>query len=367
MIRISSDKVTRGMVLARNIINSNGRALLTKNQHLTQRYIKRLRELKIPYVYIDDGLGLEDTTPPVKPSTVTKATKSLKQAFDYFVETGKADLQAIESQIDNIIDELSSNKNILFGMSELKTYDDYTYQHSVNVCILSIVIGMKQGYSRQQLRELGFGAMLHDIGKTKIPPEILNKPTLLTYEEYIEIKKHPWEGFSIVQSFKQLPYNSVYAILQHHEQVDGRGYPRGLNKYNIHDYGLIVAVADVFDALISDRPYRPAYTNLEAMEIILQDRDTKLSGKYIDALFAHINIYPPGTMVHLSNGDLAVIVKNNADGLNHPQLKLLFNSDMEPYDMDTSLDLSIEKNVYIKKVLSHQETEQHILEFFKHT
>lgn len=363
MFRIPSDQITEGMVLARNITDSSGRVLLTAGQVFSKRYALRIQELQIPYVYIDEQLGIEVPEPPVSPATVSAATASLKKCYEQYAKTGQTDLGSIQCQIDNIINDLANNSHIKIGMSELKSYDDYTYQHSVNVCVLSLIIGMSQGYSHLQLKNLGIGAILHDIGKIKIPLEIVNKPSSLTYKEYIEVKKHPWEGFTIINALHDFPQSSTQAILQHHERIDRRGYPRGLKGIDIHEFGLIVAVADVFDALVSDRPYRAAFCNREAMEIMEQEKGTKLSESYIDALFSHINMYAPGTVVCLSNGDLAVVTKENPKASRHPHLKLLFDPDMQAYQLDTSLDLNVRRDISVKRVLNYQEAEECILKF----
>lgn len=365
MLRISTDRISEGMIVGQNIMDKNGRILLTAGQVLSRRYIQRIRELGVPFVYIDDQLGIEDPDPPVRSATVSLATASLRQSFEVYAQTGQTDLGEIQLQIDNIISDLTDNSHIIVGMSELKSYDDYTFQHSVNVCILSLIIGMSQGYRHSQLRDLGIGAILHDIGKIKIPLAIINKPTSLTYEEYIEVKKHPYEGFLIIKSLRGFPRASTEAILQHHERMDRRGYPRGLKGQDIHDYGLIVAVADVFDALVSDRPYRPAFNNYEAMQVMQQDKGVGLSGPYVDALFSHINMYPPGTVVCLSNGDLAVVTRGTVPDSSFPQLRLLFDVDMQAYGMDSSMELGADQDIYIKKVLGHLQGEQYMLEFLK--
>jgi HD-GYP domain-containing protein (c-di-GMP phosphodiesterase class II) len=364
MVRISSGRISEGMVLGRPIIDAKNRFLLTAGQVLNERYVLRIKELQIPFVYIDDQLGIEDPIPPVSPATISMATDSLKQCYKQFAETEKTDLRTVQSQISNIIDDLATNSYVMIGMSELKSYDDYTYQHSVNVCALSIILGISQGYSRMRLQNLGIGAMLHDIGKIKIPLEIINKPSSLTYEEYMEVKKHPWEGFKIINSSAMmLPRTSIYGVLQHHERVDGRGYPRGLSEVNIHEYGLIIAVADVFDALVSDRPNRPAFSNHEAMQIIERKKGTHLSTIFVDALLSHINMYPPGTVVILSNGDLAVVTQENIKEPKRPQTKLLFDGDNQLYERDRSFNLGDHKDVFITKVLSHLEAEDKIIQF----
>ena len=363
MLRIPTNRISEGMVLALPIIDANNLLLLTAGQVLTEKYVQRIQELQIPFVYIDDQLGIEESIPPVNPDTLSIATESLKQSYEQCAKTGKIDLRTVQSQVDNIIDDLITNSHIMIGMSDLKNYDDYTYQHSVNVCVLSIILGISHGYNHLQLQALGMGSILHDIGKIKIPLEIINKPSPLTYAEYMEIKKHPWEGFKIINSSIDLPRGSAQGILQHHERIDGRGYPRGIDEVNIHEYGLIVAVADVFDALVSDRPYRRAFNNQEAMEIMEREKGTHLSPLFVDALLSYINMYPPGTVVSLSNGDLAIVTRENVKDPKSPPLKLLFDAGKQAYEMNSSFDLGAHINIFITKALSPMEAEVIIIEF----
>jgi len=153
------------------------------------------------------------------------------------------------------------------------------------------------------------------------------------------------------------------AVLQHHERIDGNGYPRGLNGAKIHEYGLIVAVSDVFDALVSDRPYRQAYSNKEAMEMIELEKGNRLSLLFVETLLSHIYMYPPGSVVSLSNGDLAIVTHGNLKDPKSPRLKLLFDANNQIYEMDSSLDLGINKNISITKVLSRLEAETNMLKY----
>ena len=365
MFRISTNYISEGMVVGKNIIDASGRVLLTAGQVLNARYIRRIQSLRIDFIYIEDELDIEDPVPLVRPATITKATSTFKRCYEQCVKTGKVSIRAVQSQVDNIINDLVNNSEIMYGMSEVKEYDDYTYEHSVNVCILSLVLGIDQDYSHAQLRSLGIGSMLHDIGKIKIPLEIINKPDRLTYEELIAVKQHPWAGFKLATATNDLPRGAGQAILQHHEHIDGRGYPRGIDEANIHEFGMIVAVADVFDALITDRPYRRGFSNYMAIRIIQQGAGTHFSKRFVDALLRHVKLYPPGTVVVLGSEDLAVVTHENPADRNRPRLKLLYDASGKPYDMEAAVDLAERKDISITKVLEADEAETKLIQFLQ--
>ncbi len=360
MLRLATQRLTPGMIVGRSIIDYKGRVLLTAGQVLNARYIRRIRELKLTTVYIEEDLGIADSMAAVSPVVISRATKTLKNTYKACSRTGKANLAPMQSQIDNIIDDLLVNSNILIGMSDIKSHDDYTYQHSVNVCVLSILLGISNGYNRTQLQTLGTGALLHDIGKINIPLEILNKPGSLTDEEYMIVQKHSLDGFKIIRDSSEIPLLAAHIALEHHERVDGKGYPRNLVQENIHEYGLIVAVADIFDALVSDRPYRRGFSNQDAMRIVEQNKNTQLAAKFVDMLYKHVNLYPPGTVVVLSTGDMAVVTQENHAESNPPQVKLLFNGDQQVYNRDIIIDLATDTDIYINSIQNPEDSEKNI-------
>lgn len=367
MFRISTNYISEGMIVGKNIVDANGRVLLTTGQVLNSRYIQRIQALHIDYIYIQDDLDIKEPVSPVRPATISKATASFKRCYEQCVKTGKVSVRAVQSQVDNIINDLMSNNEIMYGMAEVKEYDDYTYEHSVNVCVLSLILGISLDLSKLQLQALGIGSMLHDIGKIRIPLGIINKPSKLTYEELIEVKQHPWTGFKIATESNDLPRGAAQAILQHHECINGRGYPRGIDESSIHDFGMIVAVADVFDALITDRPYRRAFSNYEAVQILKQETGTHLSKRFVDALLRHVNLYPPGTVVVLSNDNRAIVSQENTADRSRPQLKLLFDAHGKPYEINNTVDLVNEEDILITKVLGTEEAELCLIQYLNTT
>jgi len=351
------------MIVGRPIMDENGRMLLSAGQVIKERYVRRIQELKIPMVYIDDQLGVEDSAPLVRQETISDVTRVLKQSYQQFIKSGKTDLKLVKCQIDNIIDDMADNNNLLVGMADLKSHDDYTYQHCVNVCVLAIMLGLSNGYNRSQLQDLGVGAIMHDIGKVLIPLEILNKPDALNDEEYSIIKRHPIDGFRMISNSSDISPVSARATLQHHERLDGTGYPIGVHGEDIHEYGLIVATADVFDALVSDRPYRPACNNHEAMNIVEQGKGSHLSPQFVDILSQHINPLPPGTVVTLSTGDVGIVSQENLKEFRKPQVRLLFNPQNQVYDTEYLVDLATFNSINISKIYSNADTAEVICRY----
>lgn len=323
---------------------------------MQKSHIKRINDKGIASVYVKDILGIESTHGIVEEKTLANANKVLRDTFKSLAASGRLNLKAIKFQIDNIIDELLQNKSLTIGLEDIRDYDSYTYQHSVSVCILALIIGIRKGYNREKLRTLGIGAILHDIGKITVPQKILNKTGSLDNFEWEIIKKHPWEGFNIIKNSQEVSLFSAHIALQHHEHLNGSGYPQGLTGGKIHELAQIVAVADIFDALVSDRPYRMGYSNDEALQILYDESKTKINIEYIDLLAEHIIPYPPGTLVVLSTGDIAIVAGENPDNLSKPKIKLLLDSRHKKYDIIREIDLSKYETIKIKKGLNNAET-----------
>lgn len=364
MIKISTSYLIPGMILARAIIEpENNRVLLTAGQVLNEYYIKRIKEKGIPAVYVRDTLGIEVPAGAVGEETILEASRVLNNTFKSFLSTRRLHLKAIKAQVDNIIDELLQNRQLAVGLEDIRDYDSYTYQHSVSVCILSLIIGIRKGYNRDKLRNLGLGAILHDVGKITVPQKVLNKCGPLDEFEWEIVKNHPWEGFNIIKNSQEASLLSAHVALQHHEQLNGSGYPQGLRGDKIHEFAQITAVADIFDALVSDRPYRMGYCNKEALEILYRESGHKINKDYLDLLADHIIPYPVGSLVVLSTGDIAVITSQNNDDFSKPKVKLLLDNNRKKYDKVREIDLSLFETIYIKKAFNNDEAYKILAEY----
>jgi len=355
LLQVLCQDLFPGMVVARPIVDNLNRVLLSPGQVLTEYYIRRIKEMDIPVIFVEDGMGVEEDQGPVSWETAHKAARTLRQSYENCLRTGQLQIGDISGQVDQIIEELLANRSAMIGMAGLKSHDEYTYQHSVHVCILAVMVGISLGYSRPRVRELGMGAILHDIGKMFIPREILNKAEGLSEIDWEIVREHAWKGFNLMRRSNRVTLISAHVALQHHERLDGSGYPRSLCGEAIHEYAQITAVADIFDALVSDRPYRSAYSNKQALDILNSYRDVKIKSKFIDHLQDCINPYPAGTIVELSNGDIAIVASNNNNQADRPVVKPIFSALGHAYKNQV-LDLEQHPDIDIAGILDPEQS-----------
>jgi len=349
----STSSLTPGVTLAKPIYTSNGNILLAPGKELSEAMIHRLVDLGITQVYIQDprtdDIVVEEA---VSEETRNRAVKTVYSTFSQMIESRKWARTVSNPRLgrefrgafEDILYDLQSNKHVMVHLTNIHTTDNYLYSHSVNVGIYSAALGMALGLKRDDLIDLGIGAMLHDIGKTQIPLEILNKPGKLTDEEYRTMKEHSMHGYQILKDHPDIPLISAHCALQHHERLDGTGYPRGLKGSEIHLFGQIVGIADVYDALTSNRVYRKAFLPHEALEMLFTSTgqfDQELIRKFRD----NVAIYPIGLVVALSTGEKAVVVDINTKFPHRPIVRVLADADGQdvksPYELDLSADLTL--------------------------
>ncbi len=237
----------------------------------------------------------------------------------------------VHSTVEKMVGSIFRNRDALTSLVRIKSFDDYIFIHSVNVCILSLIIGRNMGFTEERMNEVGVGAILHDFGKMLIPAHIVNKPGALTPEEYEEVKKHSRLGAEIIGMSKEISRDSIQIILQHHESYSGKGYPDNLSGEEIHVYARIAAVADIYDAMTSDRVYRKAISPNEVLQKMYMLRYSHYDPEFVERLIKALGIYPVGTLVGLNTGELAIVKKQNPAHPLKPTLLLFFNSSREPY------------------------------------
>ncbi|MEN6351605.1 MAG: HD-GYP domain-containing protein [Syntrophomonas sp.] len=356
MRRVAIKDLQPDMEVARAIYSSDGRILLHAGMKLNETYIYRLQASGIASVYIKDELtgDLDTLQDVVREETRIETVKVLKDNFFQLEHQHKLNIRMAKNMVNQIIDDLLLNSDLLVNLTDIRTFDDYTFAHSVNVCILSIMTGITLQYNNLKLTELGIGALLHDIGKTKISKEILQKPDDLNRDEFDEVKKHSKYGFEILRKYEDLSLLSAHVAFQHHERWDGQGYPRQLAGDNIHEYARIVAVADVYDALMADRPYRPGYTVNQAMLILKRMSGIYLDASCVNALLTNIASYPIGSYVELSTGEIGIVVDVNKEMSTRPVIRLIFKKNGLKFPNPHEIDLSKLSTICIIKILSEK-------------
>jgi putative nucleotidyltransferase with HDIG domain len=229
-------------------------------------------------------------------------------------------------------------------LADVYAYDHYIFTHSLNVTMYTLAIGMKLNLPEKDLEILGLGAILHDVGKMKIPEQILLKPDRLSQEEYEEIKKHAEEGFQILRKIPTVSLVVAHCAYQHHERLDGSGYPRGIKDKEIHFFGKIIAVADVFDAVTSNRVYRKALLPHEGLEILYSGSGTLFDQKIIEAFRQAVAVYPSGITVELNDGRKGIVSQQNVGLSDRPIIRILEEKGIEvncPYELDLKNELDI--------------------------
>jgi HD-GYP domain-containing protein (c-di-GMP phosphodiesterase class II) len=341
MRRLNLSDVTEGMFLGKTLYSEDGRVLLKAGTKLKARYIERLDELGVITVYVmeseDDALDMPDV---LSESTRVQAMKTVKSVTDSLRTDADVDSDAVHNVVSTMIDEIISNKEILVGLSDIRTVDSYTFGHCVNVCVLCILAGLSLGFDHAKLKDMGVGALLHDVGKIMIPKEILTKAGKLSKEEFEIVKEHPHKGFQVVRKITGVNILSAHVAYQHHERLDGTGYPRGLREDEIHEFGLVAAVADVFDALTADRVYRQALMPSRAAAILRSYSVTQFSSLMVEKLLENIALYPVGSIVELNTGEVCQVVKVRRSSTDRPVVRILTDADGVALTTCEELDLS---------------------------
>ncbi len=317
------EKIVPGMAVGHDIYDSEGHLILAKHLILNAEYAERLDGWGIPGVYIDDEFTEDiEIEQVLRPEVKKRAVKMVRDLF--LIEEGNAAAQEeVQKLVQDVVNDVINNGDVMCNMLDLKKYDDYTYFHSVNVAVLSAMIGSSCHLSAEELNILTTAAVLHDIGKRFVDINILNAQRALTEAERRIIIEHPKLGYDFLKDNYDFSANVYASVLQHHEWYNGEGYPLGRAGDEIPLYARIIKLADVYDALTSKRPYREALPPSEAVEYIMGAGGVEFDFNLIDLFVKKIVAYPVGCEVRLSDGRTAIVVKNYADFILRPCIKLI--------------------------------------------
>ena len=308
---VKIDNLKDGMVLVNAIYDNRDKILLRETNKINPLAIRKIRELGYAGVYIYDEDEIPVSTTIIPDELRIRAIRHLK----------KLDVDECLEIAGMIAESLFRMPMKLMETIYLSTAENYTYSHCVNVCLLATITGIGMELTELEVTTLAQAALLHDIGKSVVAPEILDKPGSLTQEEWEEVQKHPEYGYNILKRNDMISSVARVAVYEHHENADGTGYPRGLKGEKIHLYAKIIHIADVYDALTSKRCYKDAMNPADAMEYLMSKAGTMFDATVLQVFLRHVALYPIGCMVKLSNGKKATVVTNNASFLSRPIVK----------------------------------------------
>ncbi|SDC71835.1 MULTISPECIES: HD-GYP domain-containing protein [unclassified Candidatus Frackibacter] len=357
MRKVLTEDLEPGMKVAKTLYLSDGRVLLNAGVILKDSYIDRLKKKDIPALFIaDESLPEVEIPEVISDQTRLETSKLLRECMNDIELGNELNSRKIKKAVNEMVDELTSKRHVIVHLNDIRAYDDYTFGHSVNVTALSILTGISLGYNKLELRDLGVGSLLHDVGKTFVDDSILLKPGRLTDEEFKEVQKHSKKGYDIVKDAEGISMPSAHIAYQHHEKYNGTGYPRGLKGDEIIEFAQIVTVADVYDAITTDRVYRNAMPAHEALHVLEDMMQAELNPDIAQTLFKNIAIYPIGSLVELNTGEAGLVVDVNKEDLSSPVVRIISSkgdkSDQQEHDKIIEVDLMHNEEVEIKDVIT---------------
>jgi HD-GYP domain-containing protein (c-di-GMP phosphodiesterase class II) len=394
--------LTPGQVLAKPVLGRNGLVMLESGTVLTDRYIKKLKELNIARVYIKDrrdeeerrktdaavsaklgfaesaddrwhfssggyrGTTWSDLGPLPDIEKMKENEKSRKNACEEILRLPDSDrlmghvaLSQQEARFRrlfrDVLYDIVNNRDIADELGVLRQTDRFLFQHSMHVTLYSGVVGMTLNYDMDRLYDLTVGALLFDIGMTRLPVRLIKTNRQLTESERSVLRRHTSEGYHVLSQMKGVSIESAKCALFHHERYRGTGYPFGLKWNDIPEYARIVAVADVYDALVSPRHHREAYTPSEAMEYLFASGNYEFGLELVQHFIRHIAVYPVSSVIKLSSGQVGVVAEMPRSLPHRPTVRIIQEADGRRVPMPYEIDLTKQKNLVISSVYSYGE------------
>ncbi|MCP4725222.1 MAG: HD-GYP domain-containing protein [bacterium] len=256
----------------------------------------------------------------------TKAVETVRTLLEDAAVGKSFKTEDAKEEVNGMVKSVFRNKDALLSLTRLKSFDEYTFTHCVNVTVLSIALAGELGFSKEEIDVIGLGAMMHDVGKMRVPDAVLNKPGKLTPEERVEIQKHTVFAKEILEEKGDIPEKAILMAYEHHEKADGSGYPNGKTADQIQRESVVNAVADVYDALTSARVYKPGMPPPHALSFIKSRAESEFDPEYVDKFIETIGIYPVGSIVEFNSGQIGVVKEVNRDDLYKPFVILVMNA-----------------------------------------
>jgi putative nucleotidyltransferase with HDIG domain len=305
------------------------------------------RELSTPHVRVgrlksDDEAkrdGIASDIAAIK-QMYSNAVATAEIAWESAATEGIPDAPAALQTVEGLADAVTQNRTALMALTAMRNYDNYTFTHMVNVSILTMAQARAIGIDGKLLREFGMSALMHDIGKVRTPKEILNKPDKLTDDEFVIMRRHVVDGAEILRRTPEMPILAPVVAFEHHLRLDGSGYPFTVRRPALNLGSMLCAIADVYDAMRSQRTYQQAYPTDRIVAVLKKNEGSQMDQNLVRRFVQLLGIYPPGNLVKLSTGEVAVVLRIHAPDPHRPRVRVLFGAD------GVRLDLPFERNLW---------------------
>lgn len=363
LIRV--EQIESGMRVGRTVTTADGRVLLTMGSVLKEAYVEPLLRQGLTAIYVINELApdvvVEDVVSDESRQELKRELATLLKHVqgDFAAATrgglsrfsAGLDVSRLSRAVDTAVEHVLANPRVVFNLKDIRTADEYTLGHSVNVCILSTLLATVMDYTPQEMKALAMGALLHDIGKTLIAPAILNKPGALTPEEIATMHQHTTLGWKILREQRMIRSTAAIVALQHHERWGGGGYPDGLKGEQIYKHSRIVAVADCFDAMTADRPYRKGMTSAQALTTLQEGMAGFFEPALLFSFTQCVAPYPVGSLVEVTGGLQAIIVSVRRGNTYLPRIRLVRDAAGAPLPEGREVELADDPQIRIVRLL----------------
>lgn len=349
MRQVSLAEARPGMILARYIMNGAGRILLAPDVILTEEYLRKLASLAVATIFVKDPDHPDIETPEyLSVQTQQRALAILDNTMQQIARGETFASDAVDSVASDIVEDLLMQQNLTIHLSGIMTHDDDTLAHSLNCSIYSAILARIAGYTIPQIKEVTSGALLHDVGKMFVEKAILNKPGRLTEEEYTAVRVHAEQGFkSLISKRWELSSLVAHMAWQHHERVNGEGYPRNLQGSEILPYARMLAITDVYEAITVNRPYRRAMAPDAIYDTIHSGLGSEFDADFGQLFLSKLAIYIAGMRVMLNTGEIGVVAAVPEETPQRPVVRLIAYPDGSPYTPPKEINLADHPKIQI--------------------
>lgn len=358
MFQCAVRELKEGDILARPIVGRNGITILEQGATLSSRYIKRLHELGIGNVYLENGAvrsGSTDTLTHLQSERHKTASPFLYNELINRLDADKYNPQGADSVKERVfkrkfkktIGDILAHPGVVALLEQLYEFDEYIFEHSVNVSILSAMIGDECAFGGGKMLELVLGSLLFDIGMTRMPRDLVQSSKRLAALQRAKLQEHASVGYSQLRKLEGMPHSSAIISLCHHERFDGSGYPLGKQGISIPEYARIVAIADSYNALVSPRRYRPSYRADDAVELLYASGNYYFDAELVNLFLKRMKAFPVSSVLTLSSGQTGIVKSYSSSIVHRPVVQIIREANGSAVTTPYELDLASSSNITV--------------------